>query len=360
MDVNEMSKTMTREGFLNKVKGQCPDSFGLIEFQSGNSECRKFEDCPECREHSIKDIQFKGEEDEIIEELKDNSQWIFNLEEFKNDNILIACHSKDEAEKFINILITNGINTWDDEDELISSNTYYDWCEGTICYEFDVSNGLFHSDINDYEKDEKINYKIYDFDTVDFSQVYTKESINGVALRNNKQNDFDITKVKYITKEQLSNRGYKTGDILFDGESMTIIYGNKTLHINTNCVETLNPKAFDYILPIELIESDSEIQRLLSGKLSGKISQSYLVDYFIKIEEPPKLKTVCSVKFTVNADCPKDFILEDDSEAISVNDIVEANTGGKNYQYAKVVEINTLELSEHEIVIYGTCRRIFL
>ena len=351
MDVNEMSKTMTREEFLHKVKGQCPVSFGLIEFQSGNSECRKFEDCPDCREYAVKDIQFKGEEDEFSETSKDNIKWIFNLKQFQDESIAILCPTSTEFDILLKTLITNGM-------ELDKSHYQYSYSDENkdICYDLDC--GILEYCDEEWYYDH--DYKIYKFSDVDFSQVYTKESIKEVALHNNKQNDFDITKVKYITKEQLSIRGYKTGDVLFDGTSMAIVYGNKVLHINDNCVETLDIRAFDYILPIELIESDSEIQRLLSGKLSGKIPQQYLIDCFIKIEEPPKSKTICTIKFTVNADCPKDFILEDDSEAIEVNDIVEANTGGKNYQYAKVVEINTLELSEDEIKLYRNCRNLSL
>lgn len=333
MNVYNMADNITREQFLIKTKGLCPSSFGIIDFHLNNDGCNKFDDCPDCRKYAIKDIKFKGDE---------KNKWVFNLEEFKKGNITIHCKTEEEYnELIINLKYYNF-------DFPKNSQMY----NGETCYRF-YENGLYQASYKYYEEKK---YTIYNFSEIDFSQVLCKKDIDNIAL--NYVNNFDITKTKYITKEQLEYRGYKTGDILFDGESMTIIYGNKTLHINTNCVETLNPKAFDYILPIELIESDSEIQRLLSGKLSEKISQSYLVDYFIKIEEPPKTKAICSVKFTVNADCPKDFILEDDSEVIAVNDIVEANTSGKNYQYAKVVEVNTLELSEHEINNYRTCRKL--
>lgn len=247
MDVYEMAKTMTREEFLTESQGYCPKSFGIAKFHSTSDECKRFEDCPECREYAIKDIKFKGEETNL-------------------------------------------------------------------------------------------------------SQVQDK------------QNDFDITKAKHITKEQLSIRGYKTGDILFDGISMCIVYGEKVLHINDNCVETLNPKAFDRILPVELIESDLEIQKLLSSKLSSMVSYCFksnkLEDYFIKIGEAPKPRTICSVNFTVNSDKPKDFILENNSDLpVKIGDIVECYAGS-SYQYAKVIDIKTLELSEYEIKAYKTCRNL--
>lgn len=368
MDINDYRTKYTREEFIeeasktysNILKKQmlCPYRYNLIQ-ERGKDCCIWSLRCKKCWTNAVKDIQFKGEEDDIIEESKDKYEWIFNISQFKNDNILIACHTKDEAEKFINILITNGINTWNDEDELNPSNTYYDWCEGIICYEFDTSNGLFYSDIDEYKKDKKIDYKIYDFDIVDFSQIWNKKSIDKVALHNQNE-DFDITKVKYITKEQLQQRGYKTGDTLFDGTSMAIVYGNKVLHINDNCVETLDIRAFDYILPIELIESDSEIQRLLSGKLSRKISQAYIIDYFIKIEEPPKLKTICSIKFTSDTSTTKEFILEEiGNPIIKIGYMMECFTGG-SYQYGRIVDITNKKLSEHEIETYRTCRNLSL
>lgn len=274
-----------------------------------------------------------------------NYKWIFNLKEFEKQQIFIHCETNDEALKLLKFFKELKLQ-WYTHTEI---NLQEDIWESCPLYSYtnldNIDVGISRGSLNEFYNEEYgENLTLYKFSEINF----------------NGENEFDITKERYITREQLDLRGHKTGDILFDGYSMAIVYGNKVLHINNKCVETLNSKAFDYILPIELIESDSEIQRLLSGKLSGKISQAYLEDLFIRIEEPPKLKTICSVKFTVSADCPKEFILEDDSEVIAVNDIVEANTGGKNYQYAKVVEVNTLELSEHEINNYRTCRILSL
>ena len=356
MNINDYRNKYTKQEFIREIrlgsdgkirtKDNCPSSWNLTEHK-----CTNYTNCNDCWYDAVKDIQFKGEEDEFSETSKDNIKWIFNLKQFQDESIAILCPTSTEFDILLKTLITNGM-------ELDKSHYQYSYSDENkdICYDLDC--GILEYCDEEWYYDH--DYKIYKFSDIDFSQVWNKESIDEVALHNNNKNDFDITKVKYITKEQLSNRGYKTGDVLFDGTSMGIVYGKKVIHINDNCVETLDIRAFDYILPIELIESGSEIQRLLSGKLSGKIPQQYLIDCFIKIEEPPKLKTVCSIKFTSNTNTTKEFILEDNSKIIAVNDIVEANTVGKNYQYAKVVEVKQLELSEHEIENYRTCRKLSL
>lgn len=283
-------------------------------------------------------------------------KWIFNINEFKKGNIAIHCKTKEKATQLFYIFLQNYIQTWLDGDTINRSNIYYDYYQKDTCYSYyKDKNGISFGELEHYLEEK---YKIYDFSEIDFSQVWDKKYIDNVALDNN--SNLNITKAKYITKEQLNKRGYKTGDVLFDGESMAIVYGNKTLHINTNCVETLNPKAFDRILPIELIENNSEIQGLLSGRLSSKISQAYLEDCFIKIEEPPKIKTVCLVKFTADTLATKGFILEDVDSDVKVDDIVECCTSGNAYQYCRVVRIEQLELSEHEINNYRTCRKLSL
>lgn len=303
----------------------------------------------------LKDFKNWGFSDDMLEDVS-NFKWKFNILEFKNNNIAIHCKTQEESEKLFKLFINNGFK-WSDGEHIDISNTYYNDYEEKTCYEFymDCDYGIGFADLDYYKK---IEYIIYKFSEIDFSEVLHKEDIDNKLYCD--QNEFDIFKAKYITKEQLSNRGYKTGDILFDGESMAIVYGKKVLHINDNCVETLNSKAFNRILPIELIENDSEIQRLLSGKLSRKIQQAYLEDCFIKIEEPPKLKTICTVKFTADTLATKGFILEETNGNVKEGDIIECCTSGNAYQYCRVVRIEQLKLSEHEINNYRTCRKLSL
>ena len=56
MDIEKISKTQTREEFLNNSKGNCPNVYGL-----SNELCDDFQDCEDCRKNAIKDIKFKGE-----------------------------------------------------------------------------------------------------------------------------------------------------------------------------------------------------------------------------------------------------------------------------------------------------------
>lgn len=412
MNVNEIAKELTREEFLKIVKGQCPKEFGL-----NNDECEDFEDCSECREHVIKDIQFKGEENEFIEKLsamfqvgdkvvhtdsrefsncekiatitkieksqcgdynliwldvglgwvseddielhkeevnieiqKNTIQWTFNLKQFQDDSIAILCPTVTEFDTLFKTLITNGI-------ELDKSNYEYSYSDEdvNICYDLE-DNDLEYCDKSWYHDN---SYKIYDFDKVDFSQVWNKESIDEVALHNRKQTDeFDITKVKYITREQHNTtRPLRNGDIVGDKCNYGIVYGNSVVYMTANCTETINLKAYCEFIPVELIESNRDIQNAISKFMSSNLKDYYVIkDYFIPIQEEPKPKTICKVEFVVDADNLREFILEDE-EAIE-GEIVEVKTGGNNYQYARVKEVEIRELTECEVVLFKTCRKL--
>lgn len=204
MNVYEIAKTMTRENFLYETQGQCPKTFGL-----NNDKCEEFDDCPECREDSIKDIIFKGEENISNDDLQNNNKRIFNLKEFKDNDICITCKSKTEAEQFINILIINGITNWTDGEELKIENTY---CYSSITYSFDIEEkgGLYFSQELDYFLDN--NYIILEFSKVDFSQVWNKDSIAEVALNNESKNEINYKEeIKKLEKqnEELENNSLK-------------------------------------------------------------------------------------------------------------------------------------------------------
>jgi len=178
MNINEMAKNMTREDFLKQtVKEElCPSDFGL-----NNDKCSEFIECDDCMKDMIKDIQFKGEEYETTENPKDYYNWIFNIQDFKNKDIAIHCKSKEEAKILFGVLITNGITTWSDGDE-IQNETYYNDYKNLTCYEFDseYGDGIAVGDLDSY--DEEDNFKVYEFSEIDFAQIYTKGSIDNVAL----------------------------------------------------------------------------------------------------------------------------------------------------------------------------------
>lgn len=328
MDINEMSKIMTREDFLEEVVGMCPNNFGL-----NNDNCEDFIECSECRECAIKDIQFKDEKE------KQESKWVFNIEEYNNEDIVINCEKENEADKLFEILKD------------------YDLPKGKqnhnekTCYRFDKKGGLYQGDCRYYKEN---GYAIYKFSEIDFNQVYTKEYIGEVSLTNN-TDEFDITKAKYITRKQLDKRGFKNGDILFLSNKQygLVIYDS---------ISYLDAKGFDLLKTIQSITVGIipiENQKTIAGYISWFI-QDRLYDnikpFVIPIQEETKQKTICKVEFVVGADNLRDFILEDDEE-VTEGEIVEVHTGG-NYQYAKVKEVAKESLTENEILLYKTCRKL--
>jgi len=403
MNVYEVSKKYTREEFLYKVRDKCPNNFGLKNHECDNGNCFK------CREHSIKDIQFKDEEDEIIEESKDNYNWIFNLEKFKNGNIGVNCETREESMELINVLISNGILYWRNWDNIYLNETY--WCGDKTCYYCDINGMIYCSKMPLSRYD--YNYK---FSSIDFSQVWNKESIDEVALNNIKEkeilsvkcindlyssltlnkyypiideittdykiendsgmqmyykksrfelvtskikNEFDITKLKsIILNELLSKRGFKTGDIVGDVDNIGIVYGNKIIYITAECIETINSKAYCEIIPVELVENNNEIQKALSDYLYDA-NYDLLEQYFIKIKERvTEAIKIYQVEYTYDSTSLKSFISDDID--IKIGDMVECQCGlnSSNYQYCKVKNIVEEELTEDEIKLYRICRKL--
>lgn len=354
MDINDYRTKYTKQEFIREIKlgssgkiqtrDNCPSSWNLTEHK-----CNDYTNCNDCWYDAVKYIQFKGEEDEIIEELKNNSQWTFNLEEFQDESIAILCPTSTEFDILLKTLVTNGM-------ELDKSHYQYSYSDENkdICYDLDC--GILEYCDEEWYYDH--DYKIYKFSDVDFSQVYTKESIDDASLHNRKQVDeFDITKVKYITREQLNTtRPLRNGDIVGDKCNYGIVYGNSVIYMTANCTETINLKAYCEFIPVELIESNRDIQNAISKFMSSNLKDYYVIkDYFIPIQEEPKPKTICKVEFVVDADNLREFILENE-EAIE-GEIVEVKTGG-TYQYARVKEIEIRELTECEVVLFKTCRKL--
>lgn len=117
---------------------------------------------------------------------KVEQKYIFDIEEFRNKDIAINCETEDEANKLFEILkdydLPKGKQNHNEE----------------TCYRFH-DDGILQADCDFYKKRE---YEIYKFSDVDFSNVSIKESIDKV--------EFDITKAKYITIEQLFQRDRKS------------------------------------------------------------------------------------------------------------------------------------------------------
>ena len=268
MNINELSKIMNREDFLIKIEGYCPKEFGL-----NNDECDQFDDCSTCREYSIKDIQFKGEGDEIIEELNTKFKvrdkivntdgrnfsngkkiatitkiekskcgdynliwpdvdlgwvseddiklyykWIFNVEEWKNQDIAINCETKEETEKLFNILITNGIP----KSEIDTMEYGYN---SETCYNFE--NGKMYYGIIGYYNTK--NYKVYKFLDIDFSNCWNKESIDEVALNNESKNKINYEEEYYKIQKQLDSMKdiYNVKQEQWENEQVEVIHNLK-------------------------------------------------------------------------------------------------------------------------------------
>lgn len=111
------------------------------------------------KENVIKNIQFYGEEDDLVS----NYKWIFNIEEFHNKDIVINCEKEDEADKLFEIL---------KDYDLPKCKQIHD--ENT-CYRFDQKKGLYQDAYKYYEEN---GYAIYKFKDVDFNNLYINESIN--------------------------------------------------------------------------------------------------------------------------------------------------------------------------------------
>lgn len=277
-----------------------------------------------------------------------NKEFIFNVSEFKNKNIAINCKTEEEAGQLFDIFIKNRIQKWGNRDDVLIN--YTGWVENDTIYEYD--DGIYVGTIDQYPE-----YVIYEFSEIDFSQVYNKESIDKVTLNNRTEEEFDITKTKYITREQLANRGFKTGDIVGDKCNYGIVYGNKVSYITAHCQETINPKAYCEIIPIELIENKCDIVKALSKFMYSNLKDYYgIKDYFIPIQEKPKQKPICKVEFVVDADNLREFILEDDDKVVE-NEIVAVHTGA-TWQYAKIKEIEKKYLFDYEINEYKKCRKL--
>jgi hypothetical protein len=153
MNVNEVAKTMTREDFLIEIDEHCPKEFGL-----NNNKCAQFVDCIKCREDSVKDVLFKGEENEI-----NNYKWVFNIEEYNNKDIVINCEKEDEADKLFEIL---------KDYDLPKCKQLHD---AKTCYRFDKKTGVYQDNYKYYKES---GYDIYRFSDIDFDNLYTNETIN--------------------------------------------------------------------------------------------------------------------------------------------------------------------------------------
>lgn len=222
----------------------------------------------------------------------------------------------------------------------------------------------FATDMIKYQGKEgsilKVEDGYYKLDIDNKEWNWADDMLDDVSDFKNEQNTFDITKVKYIIKEQLNKRGFKTGDIVGDIDNIGIVYGDKVVYITAECTETINPKAYCEIIPVELIESKKCVHKALSQYLYES-DYDLLERYFIKIKERDTITTkLYQVEFTYNSASLKNFI-SNDSE-IKIGDIVECqcSLNSSNYQYCKVKNIIEEELTTDEIKLYRTCRRISL
>ena len=355
LNIKELAKTMTRVEFLEQIDKNEGLNNDCVRYTNINVPREMFEgfnccpdaNCKKCFEIAIKDILFKGdrvikkdsnpfyngekvatiikieksicgdydsiwlntdswvregdielyEEEEV--EPNSNYKYIFDINEYKSKDIAINCETEEEAEKFFEILIMNGI---DKSDIDIMRQCYFYYGMKT-CYNFDY-NKMLYGDISYYEQEK---YLVYKFSDVDFGNVWDKESINEVAL--NKVKEFDITKCKYITlNELLSNRGFKTGDILLDDEGYVgILLDNKVIYINTACQEKLNTKAYYKFIPIEKIKGIPYFAKDLSHFMDTK-EYKYLEEYVISIQEQTKQVTICKINHTSDSDKLKEFL----------------------------------------------------
>jgi len=338
ININKLAKELTGEEFLKEYAydNGCPSEHGIT-----NDECDCGEiSCRDCWNRVVKDIQFK-----------DDKQLIFDLEEYKSKDIAINCETEEEAREFFNILIMNGIDKWRGGEKLDNNQGYWIFHKQDTCYCYIDNNEIVYAN-----KDWTQN-KIYKFKDIDFSNVYNKESIDNVAL--NKVNEFDITKVKSITREQLDARGFKTGDILFlsDKRYGLIIYDR---------ISYLCSSGFDYIKTIQFIISGIipiENQKDIAGRISWFI-QDRLYDnikrFVITIQN--KQVTICIVQFVADTETTKEFVLETDVRFLDIpknGDIIECKVGSDDtWQYARVKEIEKRELTENEIKLYRKCRKL--
>lgn len=360
MDINDYRTKYTREEFVREIiqgySGKlktgfnCPHNWFLSDID--NRECKSEEICKICWRNSLKDIQFKGEDESKQVKCIDNAKgilkhitignyykienesesnylitndegikvwyskirfeveksYIFNIQDFKSKDIAINCETEEEAEKFFDILIMNGIKK--SETDIMKQCYYYG--EKT-CYEINEGK-MFYSDISYYEKE---GYSIYKFSGTDFSNTYNKESIDNVAL-NKVVEGYTFREIITIIKE---------GEKFTDGNTNISMYNNK--------------------IKIEDLNGNYEA------------SYTYGEDYrgFKKVEEIKPTK-IYQIEYTSNAYSLHNFISEDDN--IKIEEIVEcqSNLVNDNWEYCRVKNIIEKELTENEIKLYRKCRKL--
>lgn len=291
-DINEMAKIMTREDFMIEIEGHCPKEFGL-----NNDECAQVDNCLICRENTIKDIIFKGEENISNNDLQNNNYtWVFNLEEFKDNDVCITCKSKPEAEQFINILIINGITNWIDGEELKIENTY---CDSSITYSFDTEEkgGLCFSQELDYFLGN--NYIILEFSKVDFSQVWNKESIAEVALNNESKNDINY-------KEEYYN--LKNNELINEIDKREHKKYNETILSQYSEIQELKQM-------IDKLKSDLEVYEVPDEK--------YTVDKIKKLEKENKTMESKLLEYEDELLHQKNIIKEQNEEIHNLDSIIK-------------------------------------
>lgn len=108
----------------------------------------------------------------------------FDLDYFKNNNVVINCESEKESKELFRILKEYGINEWADSNELNINNTYWDMYKNDTCYEIEFGKSLTYTDCWYYKEEAFDDYEIIKFKDIDFKRSDIKMIIKQVKLSN--------------------------------------------------------------------------------------------------------------------------------------------------------------------------------
>ena len=243
LNIKELAKTMTRFEFLEQIDkdegvfDECVKytDIDITEEMFEGFNCCPDANCKKCFEIAIKDIFFIGDrvtykddrvfsngkkvaiisriqactwgdydliwlddvelgwvsrediklykDDNIVKE-QSKPKFIFNIEDFKKNDITIKCKSQKQADKLFEILIINGVQNWIDGNNLKDNTMFHmtnGFDKGRIYYNYELEDkGLDWGMSKSWYKNN--GYNIIKFKNIDFGNVWDKESIDEASL----------------------------------------------------------------------------------------------------------------------------------------------------------------------------------